>query len=38
MREFLAQKDRMKRATFDLVDWDYVDKWWTPPGNSYIFG
>ena len=26
MREFLAQKGGLKRTTFDLVDWEAVDK------------
>ena len=26
MRKFLAQKGRMKRTTFDLVNWEAVDK------------
>ena len=38
MREFISQKGRIKRITFNLVDWEAVDKMMdNPPQHLYLW-
>ena len=36
MRHFLSQKRRMKITTFDLVDWEAVDKMMDNPAPTVL--